>query len=426
MIRGSRFPDSAAPIAFRRLLLVRMQTAMVGAGACFVAACGALIGVTDPELRSDAGNGTAGGKDAASDPDAATSCGKDLRTDPKNCGSCAHDCGGKTCNDGVCEGDDTSKPLGDIRQIVAGGESIYVAQSDGIYWSTKKSEFVSGELISDIKNARLSVDPTNLYAVGQRGSDTVVAACKRPCITSGNWQDLASKDIASAGATSVVVAHGQPFLVGRNKLWKLNTSSLALEDNWEADVDENQGSRVHADDVCLYGTGVTNNSIYLFGVDGTSPFHTSDETWNCSASDIPCNAGVTDVLVLNAEKVFGNANDKYSALSVVANSTKMLARCYTSGCSAEALGIEGIKELVLAGNGNSNSFYARALDRIHLCSALVPNGPYGVTVRCDKTVVSSPNPIVSMTVDGNALYYATVTALTGGKKRGTVALVRTP
>lgn len=207
MIRGSRFPDSAAPIAFRRLLLVRMQTAMVGAGACFVAACGALIGVTDPELRSDAGNGTAGGKDAASDPDAATSCGKDLRTDPKNCGSCAHDCGGKTCNDGVCEGDDTSKPLGDIRQIVAGGESIYVAQSDGIYWSTKKSEFVSGELISDIKNARLSVDPTNLYAVGQRGSDTVVAACKRPCITSGNWQDLASKDIASAGATSVVVAH---------------------------------------------------------------------------------------------------------------------------------------------------------------------------------------------------------------------------
>lgn len=355
----------------------------------------------------------AGKTKADADTGAPPPCSKDLFKDPKNCGRCGNDCKGKTCNDGVCEGDDDSKTLGDIRQIVAGGDFIYVAQADGIYRSEKGSRFVTGKKISALADARLAVDAVKLYAVGKKGGVTEVAVCSLPC--GADWSVLTES--FSDAPTSVVVAHGQPFFVGLNKLWKFTT--IGPEEMAVDDLDESRGSRVHADDVSLYWTGAVKNFIQLENVT-SAPF--ASKKWDCSTSEVPCNTGVADVLVLNAEKAFGNT-DEYRAFGVVVTATKMLARCYTSGCSATSLGIEGIEALAHAENGDANGFYARALDGIHLCSAVAPNAPYGVSLKCAPVVSSSPaEPIVSMVVDGEALYYAVVKNRGTSDVQGTIVL----
>lgn len=380
-----------------------------GAFAFLSAACGALIGVTDPELRNDAGSGSAGGRDAGSDAGVPTSCSEDLRKDPKNCGSCAHDCGGKTCNDGVCEGDDTSKPLGDIRQIVVGGDSIYIAQADGIYASKKTGEAVAGEKISDLKNARLSVDAKNLYAVGMgaNANGTFVAVCLLPCSKSGDWREL------SADATSVVVANEQPFLVGKGMIWKLKVSdpSIGIEAPLSASslsVDETQGSRVHADAAFLYWTREGEDFLYLLDQSG------NEETRRCNG--INCKAGVVDVLVsnyTNTKKAFGVVVDA-NLLSVGYFQT-----VFQGGASLQ---VGGIKEIALAGGENASDFYARDAASIRLCSVAVEDTGNGRKVTCNSVTVSSPldKPIVSMAVDGSTLYYAVVENAGTAQARGEV------
>lgn len=215
-------------------------------------ACGVLIGVTDPELRTKSDDGGAEGSRDAEAGSHPTDAGvgeppcdaSALSTDPENCGECNKSCGGKSCNSGICEGDQTSGALGDIREIVVGGSFLYIVQADGIY-RTSKTEATVGKKILKLRGAKLSVDEasTKLYAVGTTNDEGTKAgySCALPC-DEGQWTALTGIE---SDATSIVpTGAGTAFVIGANRIWILGSGGNPLFPNIKVNENQDKGSRV--------------------------------------------------------------------------------------------------------------------------------------------------------------------------------------
>ncbi len=168
-----------------------------------LAACGALIGVTDPTLSDGADEGDAGGGKTD-----AGSCEANLRDDKENCGECGHSCGGRACQDGVCASADG---FGEITQIVVDADNYYVSQTDGVYRYDRKSGNVQAPGILLVKGAgaALSIDATYLYLVHREPQDSFVGAvCKLPCNAPSQLKSVKRAKFSDWTFTSIVPAQG--------------------------------------------------------------------------------------------------------------------------------------------------------------------------------------------------------------------------
>lgn len=361
----------------------------------FVMACGALIGVTDPELlKADSGSTEAGvsPSDSGSSTDAGsvgpTCDAAGLSSDPENCGACGTSCQGKACNSGTCEGDLANGSLGDIREIVVGGPNLYVAQSDGIYQTSKASTII-GKKISDIQKAKLSVDngAKTLYAVGFRGTTRVGASCLIPCSDSSAWKPL--DGLFPADATSVVPV-GSGYLIGQNQIWSLGSYGSPRFTNASTYEDQGRGSRVRWNSLSMVWTMKGNNTVYF--VDQTVLSHDAQKYF-CQE----CTSLGVDVLYgyFNSTPLYLLVDNGNVVSTSLDSKKQQIVKGITLYTGGDALGLEVM---------DSGHIYIRAPKAIHVCSTLV-----GSLFSCIHPVHDEPDEIVSMAAgEGKTFYYAEV------------------
>lgn len=373
----------------------------LGVASSSMVACGVLIGVTDPELRTTSDAGSLRDAEAGSLPTDAASVGgtcdaADLSSDPENCGACDNSCDGKSCDSGICDGDKTSGLLGDVREIVVGGSFLYVVQTDGIY-RTDKTTTTVGKKISDLRGAKLSVDADSakLYAVGAT-SDTatkVGISCNLPCDGSG-WTTLPGIE---ADATSIVPAGaGTALIVGSGRIWILGSGGDPLFSKIKVNEGDEKGSRVRKTSGLNQFVWTVSGDPNVYAIERPAANYIYKKYYCASCSDLGFDALVmwsgaawTFGVVDNGNVSFGSAVDADKP----APQLQIDSTVYESG---EA------RSLALL---NSSNVYARTPNAILKC----PLPLFGGKGTCTSLTTSvAGQEVTAIASEGATFYYASV------------------
>lgn len=401
----------------------RLFVVMAGVAASLVVACGALIGVTDPVFRDDAGGGAGGGgRDDAGD----AGDGRPCAPPDSNCGEC--DPGGGE----PCDGGSTTTTLGDIRQILVVGDSIYVAQSDGIYRVPKADLPLDGGAvvatrISTLANAYLSSGAhggLTLYAVGDENGKRVAASCSVPCKDENSWPIKVSE--GTAAVREVIANEDRLFFFRADRLVEVGKELRSIDGGASCQLAPGGVNRVHVGEQDLYWHQNINGNCEV------RRWEMDRNLFHSTVGSIPGGPCV-DV------RYIGQVGDssRYAAIVTPDHSPVKICDLLPDGdwvdgerfaCkNAEVDGeygdlIAGGPYRILTPIGASGDFFVQSRYKIYICKNA--DGAGGDAKKCRE--LSPPSgwrystPIVSMAVDGEDVYYANVATSGDGAEVGTI------